>query len=81
LGKIPLVIGMPVMIEQNFDVSAGIVNGCVGTLQSICFFTDDNGDRHATSCVIHTPSTSGDPLPHLVAQESVVLPDMVDMTF
>ncbi|KAG1894295.1 uncharacterized protein F5891DRAFT_961777, partial [Suillus fuscotomentosus] len=27
MGKIPLVIGMPVMIGQNFDVDAGIMNG------------------------------------------------------
>ncbi|KAG2130577.1 hypothetical protein BD769DRAFT_1355639 [Suillus cothurnatus] len=65
---IPLVISMPVMIGQNFDVSVWIVNGCVSTLQSIRFFMDDNSNLHATSCVIHTPSTSGDPLPHLTIQ-------------
>ncbi|KAG1799399.1 uncharacterized protein HD556DRAFT_1231589 [Suillus plorans] len=27
LGKIPLVIGMPVLVSQNFDVEGGIVNG------------------------------------------------------
>ena len=31
LGKIPLVIGMPVMIAQNYDVENRIVNGCTGT--------------------------------------------------
>ena len=31
LGKIPLVIGIPVMIAQNYDVENGIVNGCTGT--------------------------------------------------
>jgi len=33
LGKIPLVIGMPVMITQNYDVEGGIVNGCTGILK------------------------------------------------
>ena len=35
LGKIPLVIGMPVMITHNFDVENGVVNGCTGILKSI----------------------------------------------
>ncbi|KAG1801810.1 uncharacterized protein BJ212DRAFT_1202261, partial [Suillus subaureus] len=81
LGKIPLVIGMPVMISQNFDVNVGIVNGCTGKLKSIRFSVDTDGDHHATSCVIDTPSTLGKPLPHLEAHQSVVLPDTVDMSF
>ncbi|KAG1808510.1 hypothetical protein EV424DRAFT_1328804 [Suillus variegatus] len=81
MGRIPLVIGMPVMIGQNFDVGAGIVNGCIGNLESIRFSIDKNGQRHATSCIVHTPSTSGDPLPRLAAHRSVVLPDTVDMSF
>jgi hypothetical protein len=31
LKRIPLVIGMPVIICQNFDVEHGVVNGCMGT--------------------------------------------------
>ncbi|KAG1837383.1 hypothetical protein DFJ58DRAFT_668945, partial [Suillus subalutaceus] len=57
LGRIPLVIGMLVMIGQNFDISAGIVNGCIGNLHSIRYSVDVNGQRHAMSCVVHTPST------------------------
>jgi hypothetical protein len=30
LRRMPLVIGMPVMICQNFDVEHGVVNGCTG---------------------------------------------------
>ena len=48
LGSIPLVIGMPVMVTQNFDVAAGIVNGTTGTLQSIRYYTDNRGRRHAS---------------------------------
>ncbi|KAG1797588.1 hypothetical protein EV424DRAFT_1280584, partial [Suillus variegatus] len=81
LGKVPLVIGMPIMIGQNFDVGAGIVNGCIGTLRSIRFLVDESGCCRATSCVIDTPSTSGDPLPHLAAQQSIVLPDTINMSF
>ena len=35
LTRIPLVLGMPVMILQNFDIEAGVVNGCTGTLKRI----------------------------------------------
>ena len=52
LGKLPLVIGMPVMIVQNFDISNGIVNGCTGDLVSIRSTVDSHGRLHAHSCVI-----------------------------
>lgn len=35
LGRIPLVIGMPVMFSQNYDVDGGIVNGAGGILEKI----------------------------------------------
>ncbi|KAG1839848.1 hypothetical protein C8R48DRAFT_621400, partial [Suillus tomentosus] len=79
LGKIPLVLGMPIILNQNFDVDAGIVNGCVGTLKSVRFREGVNGERHAISCVIKTLSTSPDPLPHLASHESAVLQDTVDI--
>lgn len=34
LRRIPLVLGMPMMITQNFDVDGGIVNGSTGTLKN-----------------------------------------------
>jgi hypothetical protein len=33
LGKFPLVIGMPVIVNQNFDISNGLVNGSFGYLR------------------------------------------------
>lgn len=33
LGKIPLVLGMQVVVSQNFDVPGGVVNGSIGTLK------------------------------------------------
>ena len=79
LGRIPLVIGMPVMITQNFDVESGIVNGCVGTLASIQYTVDSMHDRVAVSCVVHTPSSADQPLPHLEPYHSVVLADTVEV--
>lgn len=57
LGKIPLVIGMPVMITQNYDVEGGIVNGCTGILKKIRYTTDLNGNRNALSCVVESPNS------------------------
>ena len=51
LGRIPLVLGMPMMITQNFDVDSGIVNGSTGTLKKIRFYTDPDGNQHLTSCI------------------------------
>ena len=81
LGKIPLVLGMPVIITHNFDVQSGIVNGCTGTLTNIRYQVDINGNRHATSCVIHAPHTSGGPLPHLHDHHVVALQESTDMKF
>ncbi|KAF8123344.1 hypothetical protein EV363DRAFT_1120526, partial [Boletus edulis] len=79
LTRIPLVIGMPVMITQNFDVESGIVNGCLGTLVSIRYTVDSSNRRHAVSCVVYTPTASKEPLPYLDPFHSVVLADTVDI--
>ncbi|KAJ7094148.1 hypothetical protein C8R44DRAFT_581449, partial [Mycena epipterygia] len=57
LGMIPLVIGMPVMITQNFDVEGGVVNRCTGKLVSVRYRFRDDGKRIALSCVIEAPDT------------------------
>lgn len=54
------------------------MNGCAGTLVSVCYTVDDTGIRHAESCVIYTPSTSEHSLPHLERFHSVILADTVD---
>lgn len=81
MKKIPMVIGMPVMICQNFDVEHGIVNGCTGTLKSIRYKTDNDGHRRALSCIVNAPTTTGEPLTGLEAQSVVVLRDTTDMRF
>ncbi|KAI0077938.1 hypothetical protein K474DRAFT_1571563, partial [Panus rudis PR-1116 ss-1] len=80
LGKIPLILGMPVMICQNFDVNMGIVNGCIGTLKSLRYFIDGSSNRHATSCVVHCPDIEVDSTTtDLGDHDVVVLQDAVDM--
>ena len=81
LGKIPLVKGMPVLINQNFDVEGGIVNGSTGTVESVRYTIDENGDHHLTSCTVLVPDCTNDALPHLEPHHIPILEDTVDMTF
>ncbi|KAJ3850141.1 hypothetical protein EV368DRAFT_23500, partial [Lentinula lateritia] len=81
LGRLPLVIGMPVMITQNFDVGSGVVNGCQGILKSIRYRTDDQGYRHAISCIVEAKdTTANEALPFLTDKQHVaVIEDKVSM--
>ncbi|KAJ7048327.1 hypothetical protein C8F01DRAFT_969876, partial [Mycena amicta] len=79
LGKIPLVLGMPVMITQNFDVANGVVNGSRGTLTGIRYQLDAAGNRHATSCIVHIPDMAGPALEGLPEKHAAVMEDKVKM--
>ncbi|TDL13844.1 hypothetical protein BD410DRAFT_697194, partial [Rickenella mellea] len=79
LGKIPLVLGMPVVICQNFDVEGGVVNGSRGILKKIRYRVNSDGNRQAISCVVHVPDTSNEPMPNLPEHDVVVLADTTDM--
>ncbi|KAF9031624.1 hypothetical protein BJ165DRAFT_1310814, partial [Panaeolus papilionaceus] len=81
LGKIPLVIGMPVMIAQNYDVEGGVVNGCTGTLKKIRYTTDANGQCYAVSCIIESPNISCSTLSGLSANQAPVLQETIDLSF
>ena len=81
LGRLPLVIGMPVMIMTNFDVSNGVVNGRTGTLKSVNYWVDEYGFRHATSCVVESEGIVGPVLPGLAEKQVVALQDEVEMMF
>ena len=69
------------MLMTNFDVSNGIVNGTIGTLKSVQYWIDDEGFRHATSCVIRSEHIVGEPIPGLEKSEGVALQDETDMIF
>jgi hypothetical protein len=81
LGKIPLVLGMPVVFTQNFDVEGGIVNGSTGILKQIRYTIDGAGRRHAISCVVELSDASSPSLPHLPSEHFVALQDTVELTF
>ncbi|KAJ7167188.1 hypothetical protein C8R43DRAFT_877491, partial [Mycena crocata] len=81
LGRIPLVIGMPVMISQNFDVAGGVVNGCTGKLVSVRYKTGPDGKRYALSCVVEAPDTEAGIMSDLPAHHVVSLQDTTDILF
>src|SRR5271170_882280 len=72
---------MPVMIAMNFDVENGIVNGCTGTLESVRYWVDENGERHAISCVIRSNDITGEPLPTLSIHQAVAIADDTSIQF
>ncbi|KAL6307301.1 hypothetical protein BKA93DRAFT_727720, partial [Sparassis latifolia] len=79
LGKLPLVIGMPVLLSHNYDVEGEIVNESAGILRTIHYPTDSNGDRHLVSCVVEVPDSAEEPLPHLPLHYVPILQDTVDL--
>ncbi len=81
LGRIPLVIGMPLMISQNYDVDGGVVNGTSGTLEKIRYWTDEAGLRHAVSCIVRVDDMSSAALPGLRPGQAVAIHDDVDLSF
>ncbi|KAJ3575597.1 hypothetical protein NP233_g982 [Leucocoprinus birnbaumii] len=81
VGKLALVKGMKVMVLQNYDVEHGIVNGVMGTLDSVRYTVGINDRKHATSCVVTCNSVDGEPLPGLHANQLAVLEDTVRMSF
>ncbi|KAF5335465.1 hypothetical protein D9611_012159 [Ephemerocybe angulata] len=80
LGKMALVIGMPMMLVQNFDIAAGVVNGVIGTLQSLKYSLDDDQQRILKSVIIRTEDMKGDPIPGLQPQEFQVLQERSQAT-
>ncbi|KAH9847119.1 hypothetical protein C2E23DRAFT_691094, partial [Lenzites betulinus] len=78
LGRIPLVLGMPVIVCQNFDVSGGIVNGSIGKLVKIRYRLDTiTGNRFMTSAVVRLPHAPSSDMTALTATDYPVLEDTV----
>ena len=81
LGHIPLVLGMPVLVSQNFDVEGGIVNGSYGTVQHIRYCLDENRHRHLLSVIVHIPDSSEEPLENLPPHDLPILEDTKTIKF
>ncbi|EIW62577.1 uncharacterized protein TRAVEDRAFT_91307, partial [Trametes versicolor FP-101664 SS1] len=78
LTKIPLVLGMPVILSQNYDVSGGIVNGSIGTLLSIRFEKDEaSGRRYLISCTVKIDDVPAPAMTNMVEGQFPVMQDTV----
>lgn len=79
LGRIPLVLGMKVIVSQNFDVTAGIVNGSMGVLKRIRYRMNDRGERVLTSCVVSLQDEEP-AIPGMAANDAPILADTKSFT-
>ncbi|KAK7027673.1 PIF1-like helicase-domain-containing protein [Favolaschia claudopus] len=50
IGRLPLAVGMKVMVMENIALSVGVVNGAEGILKKIYYSVDERGRRYA-DCV------------------------------
>lgn len=81
LRHILLVIGMPVVINQNFDVSAGVVNDSHRILREIRYSMDRDQCRFLKSCVVEIPGSDSISMPHLPPHHFPILPDTTELGF
>jgi len=81
LGCVPLVLGMPVAINQNFDVRAGVVNGSWGYIRDIWYSIDNEGRHCLKLCIVEIPGADPVEVPHLPAYHFPILPDTTDIAF
>lgn len=78
LGRLPLAIGMKVMIMHNILTSVGVVNGAEGTVERIIYDTGVNEDRVATVIFVRVKGALVD-IPGLESGVVPVFPDTVTM--
>ena len=56
-GKLPLFLGMRVMVTENIAMNHGVVNGAEGTVMDIKFDVDNQGRRYAKVVYVHLPGS------------------------
>ncbi|KAF9054840.1 hypothetical protein BJ165DRAFT_1330797, partial [Panaeolus papilionaceus] len=78
---LPLIIGMPIMLVSNVDLVGGTVNGSVGTLKSIHYFTDANGNHFLHSCILHSDTSASPSVSGLDVGDIACIADSVTLTF
>ncbi|KAJ7088874.1 hypothetical protein B0H15DRAFT_780400 [Mycena belliarum] len=55
LGRLPLAIGMKVMVMDNIALSAAMVNGAKGILRGVKYSTDNKGRRYVDCAYVEIP--------------------------
>ncbi|KAG1843117.1 hypothetical protein DFJ58DRAFT_844429 [Suillus subalutaceus] len=81
LGKIPLVIGMLILVSQNFDVEGRIVNGSTGKLMKVRYSLNDEGQRVLRSCIVEISHSMDEALPNLSPHEIPIIKDSTELKF
>jgi ATP-dependent exoDNAse (exonuclease V) alpha subunit len=81
VGRLPLVEGMKVIVGLNYDVGSGVVNGSEGILKKVYYTPGPNGEKYASSAVVHIPDSEDHRMPHLEAHEKVVFCETKTFTF
>ena len=66
------------VVNQNFDVNVGVINGSWGCLRAVRYSTDAAGHRHLNSCTVEVMEVK---MPHLPPQHFQTLPDTTDVTY
>ena len=79
VGMLLLVLGMPMVIMENFDVTGGVANRSTGILCHVRYCLGNNGKRYLTSCIIELPDFTGGALPHLPLWHIPVISNEVEM--
>ncbi|TFK60572.1 hypothetical protein BDN72DRAFT_721349, partial [Pluteus cervinus] len=79
LGRIPLVLNMPVLISQNLDVELGVVNGSVGYVRSIRFYRDGKGRRRLSCVIVEVPDAKNAAIDGLPPNHFPVAVDTIDL--
>jgi ATP-dependent exoDNAse (exonuclease V) alpha subunit len=72
---------MPVAVNQNFDVRAGVVNGSTGYLRAVRCVTDVEGRRYLDSCVVEIPGSDPIEMGCLPEHYFPILPDVTELKF
>lgn len=79
LGRIPLVLGMPVIVSHNYDVEGGVVNGSHGYVHEIRYTVAVTGKRHLSCCVVEIPDAGASTMPGLPARHFPIMPEKYDI--
>ena len=75
LQRLPLVIGMPMMVTHNVSLESGVVNGTIGMIKSIHYKLNGDNCRVLTACTIFLADNPHPPMPGLTRGEFPILPD------
>jgi ATP-dependent DNA helicase PIF1 len=80
LGKMPLVVGMKIIVTENMAISSKVVNGMHGTLVDIKYDEDDFGRRYPIMAYVHIPD-SNLTLPDLPKNVAPIYPTRVSIKY